>query len=187
MSQTLFLLYRPEPTRPMLKARSVGAHSICARRSLPYRKRARADMESAPTFFVVGGAPAQRRRPAWSFLFLSKTKSVGAHSICARRSLSYRKRARADMESAPTFFCRGGEGRVFACCACKRIYLLLSRVPDKIRRFTQKVSIDNCCFCGEKSRCGICLRKSAPGFSAFCNTFSPSHRGGLVGHIVARC
>lgn len=65
--------------------------------------------------------------------------------------------------------------------------MLLSRVPDKIRRFTQKVSIDNCCFCGEKSRCGICLRKSAPGFSAFCNTFSPSHRGGLVGHIVARC
>ena len=117
MSQTLFLLYRPEPTRPMLKARSVGAHSICARRSLPYRKRARADMESAPTFFVVGGAPAQRRRPAWSFLFLSKTKSVGAHSICARRSLSYRKRARADMESAPTFFCRGGQGARF-CLLC---------------------------------------------------------------------
>ena len=35
---------------------------------------------------------------------MSKTKSVGAHSICARGSLSYRKRARADMESAPTFF-----------------------------------------------------------------------------------
>ena len=34
---------------------SVGAHSICARGSLPCRKRARADMESAPTFFV--GAP----------------------------------------------------------------------------------------------------------------------------------
>ena len=87
----------------MLKAKSVGAHSICARGGLSYRKRARADMESAPTFFVVGGAPAQRRRPAWSFLFLSKTKSVGAHSICARGSLSCRKRARADMESAPTF------------------------------------------------------------------------------------
>ena len=52
MSQTLFLLYRPEPARPMLKTRSVGAHSICARGSLSYRKRARADMESAPTFFV---------------------------------------------------------------------------------------------------------------------------------------
>ena len=55
MSQTLFLLYRPEPARPMLKTRSVGAHSICARGGLSYRKRARADMESAPTFFVAGG------------------------------------------------------------------------------------------------------------------------------------
>ena len=55
MSQTLFLLYRPEPARPMLKTESVGAHSICARGGLPYRKRARADMESAPTFFVAGG------------------------------------------------------------------------------------------------------------------------------------
>ena len=52
MSQTLFLLYHPEPARPMLKARSVGAHSICARGGLSYRKQARADMESAPTFFV---------------------------------------------------------------------------------------------------------------------------------------
>ena len=55
MSQTLFLLYRPEPARPMSKTRSVGAHSICARGGLSYRKRARADMESAPTFFVAGG------------------------------------------------------------------------------------------------------------------------------------
>ena len=54
MSQTLFLLYRPEPARPMLKTRSVGAHSICARGGLSCRKRARADMESAPTFFVAG-------------------------------------------------------------------------------------------------------------------------------------
>ena len=52
MSQTLFLLYRPEPARPMSKTRSVGAHSICARGGLSYRKQARADMESAPTFFV---------------------------------------------------------------------------------------------------------------------------------------
>ena len=92
----------------MLKTRSVGAHSICARGGLSYRKRARADMESAPTFFVAGGVPSQRRCPAWSFLPLSKAKSVGAHSICARGSLPYRKRARADMESAPTFFVAGG-------------------------------------------------------------------------------
>ena len=107
MSQTLFLLYRPEPARPMLKTRSVGAHSICARGGLSYRKRARADMESAPTFFVAGGVPSQRRCPAWSCLPLLKARSVGAHSICARGGLSCRKRARADMESAPTFFCSG--------------------------------------------------------------------------------
>ena len=63
MSQTLFLLYRPESARPMLKTRSVGAHSICARGGLSCRKRARVDMESAPTFFVAGRAPAQRAVP----------------------------------------------------------------------------------------------------------------------------
>ncbi len=66
MSQTLFLLYRPEPARPMLKTKSVGAQSICARGSLPCRKRARADMESAPTFFC-SGAPAPRG-PRGAFL-----------------------------------------------------------------------------------------------------------------------
>ena len=108
MSQTLFLLYRPEPARPMSKAKSVGAHSICARGSLPYRKRARADMESAPTFFVAGGAPRGGGAPRAVFSLWSKAKSVGAHSICARGGLSCRKRARADMESAPTFFVAGG-------------------------------------------------------------------------------
>ena len=121
---------------PLSKTKPVGAHSICARGGLPCRKRARADMESAPTFFVVGGAPAQRRCPAWSCLPLLKTKSVGAHSICARGSLPYRKQARADMESAPTFFCRGGEGRVFACCACKRIYFRFRLVKNHLMWYT---------------------------------------------------
>ena len=121
---------------PLLKAKSVGAHSICARGSLPCRKRARADMESAPTFFVAGGVPSQRRCPAWSCLPLLKARSVGAHSICARGGLSCRKRARADMESAPTFFCRGGEGRVFACCACKRIFFRLRLVKNHLMWYT---------------------------------------------------
>ena len=43
---------------------------------------------------------------------MSKTKSVGAHSICARGSLPYRKRARADMESAPTFFERSASDAI---------------------------------------------------------------------------
>ena len=178
MSQTLFLLYRPEPARPMSKTRSVGAHSICARGSLSCRKRARADMESAPTFFVAGGVPPPPQRavprvefspfveseirrgafymrprkfalpqagtggygirpyvfvaggaprrggaPRGAFSLWSKTESVGAHSICARGGLSCRKRARADMESAPTFLWRaapprgGGASRgVFSLC-----------------------------------------------------------------------
>ena len=189
-----FLLYRPEPARPMLKTRSVGAHSICARGGLSCRKRARADMESAPTFFCGGrrplaeavprvelspfvgseirrGAfymrprrfilpqagtggygirpyvfcggqsPSQRRCPAWSCLPLLKARSVGAHSICARGGSSYRKRARADMESAPTFFCRGGEGRVFACCACKRIYFRLRLVKNHLMWYTISLQI----------------------------------------------
>ena len=126
---------------PLLKARSVGAHSICARGGLSYRKRARADMESAPTFFVAGGGPSQRRCPAWSCLPLLKARSVGAHSICARGGLPCRKRARADMESAPTFFCRGGEGRVFACCACKRIYFRFRLVKNHLMWYTISLQV----------------------------------------------
>ena len=57
-----------------------------------------------PYVFKGAEPPSQRRCPAWSFLPLLKARSVGAHSICARGGLSYRRRARADMESAPTFF-----------------------------------------------------------------------------------
>ena len=65
-------------------------------------------MESAPTFFVAAEPPRRGGAPRGVFSLWSKTKSVGAHSICARGSLPYRKRARADMESAPTFFVAGG-------------------------------------------------------------------------------
>ena len=93
----------------MSKTKSVGAHSICARGGLSCRKRARADMESAPTFFVAAESPpAEGGAPRGVFSLWSKAKSVGAHSICARGRLPCRKRARADMESAPTFFVAGG-------------------------------------------------------------------------------
>ena len=59
-----------------------------------------------PYVFEAAKSPRRGRHPAWSFLPLSKAKSVGAHSICARGGLSCRKRARADMESAPTFLKR---------------------------------------------------------------------------------
>ena len=73
-----------------------------------------------PYVFLWRAEPPRRGRcPAWSCLPLSKTTSVGAHSICARGGLSYRKRARADMESAPTFL-KGrspGQGARF-CLLC---------------------------------------------------------------------
>ena len=71
---------------PSLKAKSVGAHSICARGSLPCRKRARADMESAPTFFVAGGAPPQRAAPRVEFSpFVESEIRRGAFYMRPRR------------------------------------------------------------------------------------------------------
>ena len=73
-----------------------------------------------PYIFLWRAEPPRRGRcPAWSFLPLSKAKSVGAHSICARGGLPCHKRARADMESAPTFL-KGrspGQGARF-CLLC---------------------------------------------------------------------
>ena len=81
-----------------------------------------------PYVFCGGRSPAQRRRPAWSFLFLSKARSVGAHSICARGGLSCRKRARADMESAPTFFVAAEPPRRGRCPACSCLPLVESEI-----------------------------------------------------------
>ena len=94
-----------------------------------------------PYVFKGAEPPSQRRCPAWSCLPLLKARSVGAHSICARGGLPCRKRARADMESAPTFFCRGGEGRVFACCACKRIYFRLRLVKNPLMWYTISLQV----------------------------------------------
>ena len=87
-----------EQCSPLQEFSPVWARNIPARRTV-----------LSPT--ACGRSPlaegAKRGRcPAWSCLPLLKTRSVGAHSICARGSLSYRKRARADMESAPTFLWR---------------------------------------------------------------------------------
>ena len=69
--------------------------------------------------YVFEAAKHQHRggAPRGAFSLWSKTESVGAHSICARGGLSYRKRARADMESAPTFFV-GTERGTFFPVAC---------------------------------------------------------------------
>ena len=77
-----------------------------------------------PYVFLWRAEPlAEGGAPRGVFSLWSKAKSVGAHSICARGGLPYRKRARADMESAPTFFCSGspphrmGQGARF-CLLC---------------------------------------------------------------------
>ena len=69
---------------------------------------------------------------------MSKTKSVGAHSICARGSLSCRKRARADMESAPTFFVGAERTRVFPCCVCRGDHWSPANLPP------QRIFRDSC-------------------------------------------
>ena len=166
MSQTLFLLYRPEPARPMSKTRSVGAHSICARGGLSYRKQARADMESAPTFFV--GAERTRVFPCcvcrgdhWSpanlppqRIFrdsclvrqagtgeqcspLQEFSPVWARNIPARRSfLSLTAYGRSP---PPQRVPR--EGHVFACCACKRLYFLFCLVKNHLMWYTISLQV----------------------------------------------
>ena len=86
-------------------------------------------------------SPRRGGAPRGAFSLWPKTKSVGAHSICARGGLSCRKRARADMESAPTFFVAGGEGRVFACCACKRIYFRFRLVKNHLMWYTISLQV----------------------------------------------
>ena len=117
MSQTLFLLYRPEPARPMLKTRSVGAHSICARGSLPYRKRARADMESAPTFFCGGRSPLAEAVPRVELSpFVENEIRRGAFYMRPRK-FALPQAGTGGYGIRPYVFCRGGQGARF-CLLC---------------------------------------------------------------------
>ena len=99
-----------------------------------------------PYVFCGGRSPRRGGAPRGVFSLWLKTKSVGAHSICARGSLSCRKRARADMESAPTFFvvgarAEGAKGRVFACCTCKRIYFRFRLVKNHLMWYTISLQV----------------------------------------------
>ena len=166
MSQTLFLLYHPVPARPMLKTKSVGAHSICARGSLPYRKRARADMESAPTFFV--GAERTRVFPCcvcrgdhWSPANLPPQR-IFRDSCLVRQAGTGEQCSPLQMffdSLSPKYSCpplvslphrlraepprRGGQerGRVFACCACKRIYFRFRLVKNHLMWYTISLQV----------------------------------------------
>ena len=166
MSQTLFLLYRPEPARPMSKTKSVGAHSICARGSLSCRKRARADMESAPTFFV--GAERTRVFPCcvcrgdhWSpanlppqriFRDSCLVRQAGTGEQCSPLQMFFDSLSpkyscpplvslphRLRAEPPPQRVPR--EGHVFACCACKRIYFRFRLVKNHLMWYTISLQV----------------------------------------------
>ncbi len=145
----------------MLKTKSVGAHSICARGSLSYRKRARADMESAPTFFV--GAERTRVFPCcvcrgdhWSPANLPPQR-IFRDSCLVRQAGTGEQCSPLQMffdSLSPKYSCpplvslphrlraepprRGGQegGRVFACCACKRIYFRFCLVKNHLMWYT---------------------------------------------------
>ena len=164
MSQTLFLLYHPEPARPMLKAKSVGAHSICARGSLSCRRRARADMESAPTFF----AAAERTRvfpccvcrgDHWSpanlppqriFRDRCLVRQAGTGEQCSplqkfspvwARNIPARRTVLSPTACGRSPLAEGAKGRVFACCACKRIYFRLRLVKNHLMWYTISLQV----------------------------------------------
>ena len=155
MSQTLFLLYRPEPAKPMLKTKSVGAHSICARGSLPYRKRARADMESAPTFFVAGREGrvfpcCVCRGDHWSpanlppqriFRDSFLVRQAGTGEQCSPLQEFSPQAGTGEYGIRPYVFCGGRRGRVFACCACKRIYFRFRLVKNHLMWYTISLQV----------------------------------------------
>ena len=140
-------MYRPEPARPMSKAKSVGAHSICARGGLSYRKRARADMESAPTFFVAAEFPAQ-----WAVPHVELSPFVENE---IRRGAFYMRPRKFALPQAGTggygirpyvFLWRSpraevAKGRGFACCACKRLYFLFCLVKNHLMWYTISLQV----------------------------------------------
>ena len=141
MSQTLFLLYRPEPARPMLKARSVGAHSICARGGLSCRKRARADMESAPTFFCGGRSPLAEAVPRVELSpFVENEIRRGAFYMRPRRFI-LPQAGTGGYGIRPYIFKEAAKGRVFACCACKRIYFRFCLVKNHLMWYTISLQV----------------------------------------------
>ena len=179
---------------PLLKTKSVGAHSICARGGLSCRKRARADMESAPTFFAAGGASAQRAMPRVELSpfveseirrgafymrprrFILPQAGTGGYGIrpyvfCGgrsplaeavprvelspfveseiRRGAFYMRPRRFALPQAgtggygirPYVFKGAAKGRVFACCACKRIYFRLRLVKNHLMWYTISLQV----------------------------------------------
>ncbi len=137
MSQTLFLLYRPEAARPMLKTRSVGAHSICARggycvcrgdhwspANLPQQRIFR------DSFLQGKRARASNARPYKSF-----RQSGPEIFLPAARFSPPPPAGGAPSQRGPR------EGAFFACCACKRIYFRLRLVKNHLMWYTISLQV----------------------------------------------
>ena len=149
----------------MLKAKSVGAHSICARGSLSCRRRARADMESAPTFF----AAAERTRvfpccvcrgdhwspahlpPQHIFRDSCLVRQSGTGEQCSplqefspvwARNIPARRTVLSPTACGRSPLAEGAKrGRVFACCACKRIYFRFRLVKNHLMWYTISLQV----------------------------------------------
>ena len=102
-----------------------------------------------PYVFCGGRSPpAEGGAPRGVFSLWSKTKSVGAHSICARGSLPLPQAGTGGYGIRPYVFllrqsprAEAAKGRVFACCACKRIYFRLRLVKNHLMWYTISLQI----------------------------------------------
>ena len=109
MSQTLFFVVSPRTGKADVENEIRRGAFYMRPRKFALPQAGTGGYGIRPYVFCGGRSPPHRGgAPREVFSLWSKAKSVGAHSICARGGLSCRKRARADMESAPTFFCSDG-------------------------------------------------------------------------------
>ena len=133
---------------PLSKSRSVGAHSICARGSLPCRKRARADMESAPTFLWRQSSRAEAVPHVELSPFVENDIRRGAFYMRPRKFI-LPQAGTGGYGIRPYVFCGGRSplaegakrGARFACCACKRIYFRFRLVKNHLMWYTISLQV----------------------------------------------
>ncbi len=141
MSQTLFLLYRPEPARPMSKTRSVGAHSICAPTEVYPAASGHGRIWNPPLRFLW------RRSPAWSFLPLVENEIRRGAFYMRPRKFALPQAGTGGYGIRPYIFLQrcpraeGAKGRVFACCTCKRIYFRFRLVKNHLMWYTISLQV----------------------------------------------
>ena len=146
MSQTLFLLYRPEPARPMSQA-GTGGYGIrpyvfcrggegrvfpcCVCRgdhwspaNLPPQRIFRDSCLVRQAGTGEQCSPLQEFSPVWARNIPAR-RTVLSSTACGRSPLA---------EGAK-------RGRVFACCACKRLYFLFCLVKNHLMWYTISLQV----------------------------------------------